>query len=260
MPKFRLVPIPRKMFPPPTTRATWTPSPTTSRISVERPVRIASSIPYARFPIRASPDSFSRIRRYDGFSTQPPQGGGSVRSPLPELLRHLGGQVVRPLLHPLADLEPCEGTHRDRCACGLPRVREKLRDFPVRVLDERLLDETEIAEILLQLPGGDLVQDLVGFPRSPGLLAIDRLLALDDRRRDIVPGDVRRVGGRHLHRQVLGQRCHRGVRSIRARYRHEDADLPPGVDVRDDHAGTPRRRLEALEPAEGDFLADLCNH
>src|SRR5512141_1284066 len=257
MPKSRLVPIPRKMFPPPTTRATWTPSPTTSRISADRPARIASSIPYACFPIRASPDSFSRLRRYDGFATQPPQGGGSDRSPLPELLRHLGGQVVRPLFHPLAYLEPGEGANRDRGARGLPRVREELRDLPVRVLDERLLDEAEIAEILLELPVGDLVQDLVGFPRSLGLLAVDRLLALDHRRGHVGPADVRRVGGRHLHRDILGQSGNRGVRSIRTRYRHEDSDLPPRVDVRNDHAGRPRRRFEAREPAEGDLLADL---
>src|SRR5512141_824851 len=176
MPKSRLAPIPRKMFPPPTTRATWTPRPTTSRISADSPARIASSIPYACFPIRASPDSFSRIRRYDGFSTQPPRCGGSDRSPLSELLRHLGGQVVRPLLHPLADLEPGEGAHRDRRAGGLPRVREELRDLPVGVLDERLLDEAEVAEELLQLPVGDLVQNLVGLPGGLGLLPVDRLL------------------------------------------------------------------------------------
>src|SRR3989304_8619344 len=124
MPMSRLVRIPRKMFPPPTTRATWTPSPTTSRIPADRPARIASSIPSACFPIRASPDSFSRIRRYDGFATQPPQGGGSDRSPLPELLRHLGGQVVRPLLHPLAHLDPGKSAHCDRGARDFPRVRE----------------------------------------------------------------------------------------------------------------------------------------
>src|SRR5512143_3596058 len=218
MPKSRLVPIPRKMFPPPTTRATWTPSPTTSRISVDRPARIAASIPYACFPIRASPDSFSRIRRYDGFATQPPQGGGSDRSPLPELLSYLGGQVVRPLLHSLAHLEPGEGANRDRGAGGLSRIREELRDFPVRVLDVRLLDHL---------------------------------------RGHVGPADVRRVGGRHLHREILGQGGHRGVRSIRTRYRYEDPDLPSRVDVRNDHAGRPRRRFEAREPAEGDFLADL---
>src|SRR5512135_2566837 len=257
MPKPRLVPIPRKMFPPPTTRATWTPSPTTSRISADRPARIASSIPYSCFPIRASPDSFSRIRRYDGFATLPPLGGGSDRSPVPELFRHLGGQVVRPLFHRLADLEAGEGANRDRGAGGLPRVREELRDLPVRVLDECLLDEAEIAEILLQLPFGDLVQDPVGFPRGLGLLAVDRLLMLDHRRGHVGPADVRRIGGRHLHREILRQGGHRGVRSIRTRYRHEDRDLPSRVDVRNDHAGRPRRRFEAREPAEGDFLADL---
>src|SRR3990172_5209691 len=193
MPMSRLVRIPRKMFPPPTTRATWTPSPTTSRISADIPARTSSSIPYSRFPIRASPDSFSRIRRYDGFATEPPRGGGSDRSPLPELLGHLGGQVVRPLLHPLADLEPGEGAHRDLGAGGLPGLREELRDLPVGILDERLLDEAEIAEILLELPLDDPVQDLVGLPRSLGLLAVDRLLALDHLRGHVVPSDVCRV-------------------------------------------------------------------
>src|SRR5512134_648655 len=171
MSKSRLAPIPRKRFPPPTTRATWTPRPTTSRISADSPARIASSIPYACFPIRASPDSFSRIRRYDGFATKPPQGDRSDRSLLPELLRHLGGQIVRPLLHPLAHLEPGEGAHRDRRAGGFAGLREKMCDLPVRVLDERLLDEAEIAEILDELPLGDLVQDLLGFPRRLGLFA-----------------------------------------------------------------------------------------
>src|SRR3990172_5272332 len=238
MPMSRLVRIPRKMFPPPTARATWTPSPPTSRIAAYR-------------------DSFSRIRRYDGFATEPPRGGGSDRSPLPELLGHLGGQVVRPLLHPLADLEPGEGAHRDLGAGGLPGLREELRDLPVGILDERLLDEAEIAEILLELPLGDPVQDLVGLPRSLGLLAVDRLLALDHLRGHVVPSDVCRVGRGHLHREVLRQRGHRGVRRIRARYLDDDPDLPAGVDIGDDHAGRSRRRFEAREPAEGDLLPDL---
>ena len=174
MSKSLLVPIPRKMFPPPTTRATWTPSPTTSRISADSPARIPPSIPYACFPIRASPDSFSRIRRYDGFSTQPPRCGGTDRSPLPELLRHLGGQVVRPLLHPFADLEPGEGAYRDRGAGGLPRVRDELRNLPVGVLDEPGSTMAEIAKLLLRFPS-EILSDLFGFPTLG--LATNRLIA-----------------------------------------------------------------------------------
>src|SRR5512139_1469063 len=206
MPNSLLVCMPRKMFPPPTTRATCTPRAATSRISAERPARTFSSMPYSCRPIRASPDSLSRIRRYDGFATEPPGGAGKSRSPLPELFRHLGCQVVRPLLEPLADLEPDEAPHGDLRARGLPGLREQLPHLPVRVLDERLLHEAEVGEIFLQLPLGDLVQDLVGLPGRPRLVAVDGLLVLHHLRRHVLPADVGRVGRRHLHRQVLCQR------------------------------------------------------
>src|SRR4030067_836620 len=79
MPYSRLVWMPRKIFPPPTTSASWPPRDPTSRTSSERAARIPSSIPYACLPIRASPDSFSRMRRYTGFPTEPPVAGGPSR-------------------------------------------------------------------------------------------------------------------------------------------------------------------------------------
>src|SRR3990170_1720538 len=110
MPYSRLVWMPRKIFPPPTTSAIWTPRDPTSRTSSERAARIPSSIPYACLPIRASPDSFSKMRRYTGFPTEPP-GWGESR--LSELLRDLPRQVVGPLRKTLAHLEPGEPPYAD---------------------------------------------------------------------------------------------------------------------------------------------------
>src|SRR4029079_17634984 len=66
---------PRKMLPPPTTIPTCTPRETTSATWPAIWAQKAGSTPYERSPRSASPDSFSRMRRYFGR--------GSTEVPVP---------------------------------------------------------------------------------------------------------------------------------------------------------------------------------
>src|SRR5688572_23149905 len=77
------------MLPPPTTAATSTPSPCTSWMARASAVTRSGSCPYSRAPMSASPDSFSRTRRYTARSRTAPSGSGAAveltrRSPLPD--------------------------------------------------------------------------------------------------------------------------------------------------------------------------------
>src|SRR5665647_630067 len=60
---------PRKMLPPPITMATCTPIFTTSATSSTILTMVARLMPKASSPIRASPDSFSKIRLWAGWAT-----------------------------------------------------------------------------------------------------------------------------------------------------------------------------------------------
>src|SRR3989442_7373703 len=57
---------PRKMWPPPTTMAISTPSLWTATISSAMLASVSASMPVRRPPIKASPESFSRMRLYFG--------------------------------------------------------------------------------------------------------------------------------------------------------------------------------------------------
>src|SRR6516162_8883050 len=62
---------PRKMFPPPTTTATSTPSRAVSAISPATWVRTSGLIPYPWCPISASPEILRRMRLYAGLTIAP---------------------------------------------------------------------------------------------------------------------------------------------------------------------------------------------
>src|ERR1041384_1408495 len=62
---------PRKMFPPPTTTATSTPSLAVSAISPATWVRTSGLIPYPCCPISASPEILRRMRLYAGLTMAP---------------------------------------------------------------------------------------------------------------------------------------------------------------------------------------------
>src|SRR5438309_7076835 len=93
---------PRKMLPPPTTMAISTPSLWTATISSAMLASVSASMPVRRPPIKASPESFSRMRLYFGRAPSVIE-----RSLLQE--RHdFRGEVVASLLDALAQLEARE--------------------------------------------------------------------------------------------------------------------------------------------------------
>src|SRR5215470_7607813 len=186
------------MFPPPMTTATWTPSFTTSPISAAMRSRVGGWIPYFPSPMRASPESLRRMRRYrrgvfavtfDRF--YPAAGGGSnealptrralVRRSTDDLRRsrgaaraglaarladglgHLGGEVFLLLLDALAHLvpgEPADGDVLPNLGDGLGH---HLVDLLLVVLHEGLVHQADRLVVLLDLPGEDLLDHRLGL-------------------------------------------------------------------------------------------------
>src|SRR6185369_15014288 len=213
---------PRKMFPPPITTATCTPAFTTSPISVAVGTSVGGWMPYFPSPMRASPESLRRMRRYrrggvavtfDRF--YPARGGGSnealptrrarnVRSRtglrlgargtrpatgLPDGLGHLGGQVFLLLLHALAHLVPSEPADGDVLADLGDGLGDHLVDLLLVVLHEGLVHETHRLEVLLDLPGEDLLDHRLGLLLLPELDPLDLLLPLEQLNGDLLAAD-----------------------------------------------------------------------
>src|SRR5512143_2905400 len=123
---------PRMMFPPPMTIATSTPRRATSAISSARRSTTDGSIPKDWLPRRASPESFSRIRRYRGATGSPAHRGDSGRE-LP---------ATRTLLDAFAHLEAHEADHGSVLARALG---DDLGDLLAVVLGERLVEEHDLS-------------------------------------------------------------------------------------------------------------------
>jgi len=165
MPKSRLVPIPRKMF---LRRPRGPPGRRDRRLPGSRSTGRRESRRRSRTP--ASPSGLPPTASAgSGGTTVSPRNlrraGGRIDHPCPSCFATSAARSSDRFSIPSPTWTGRRRSPRSRRG-GLPRVREELRDLPVRVLDERLLDEAEIAEILLELPVGDLVQDLVGFPEA----------------------------------------------------------------------------------------------
>src|ERR1700743_2491070 len=92
---------PRKMLPPPTTMHTSVPAFVASLTSAAMRSTVAVSMPKAWSPIRASPETFSRTRRYFGVEPiAPPE----LVSLLTRHCLHFVGEIGGHLLDALADL------------------------------------------------------------------------------------------------------------------------------------------------------------
>src|ERR1044071_1653832 len=218
---------PRKMLPPPITTPISTPRRETCATS-ETMLRIVCRLmPYGSSPIRASPESLSRIRLYLGVTAR----------------RHDGVFLVnlRRFLDALTNDE--EGVSVD---LALLRREHFLHRLLV-VLDERLAEQRDLAEELVHGSLHHLAGDLfrLALLLCPGEL--DLPLPCNHLSRHLGFGHVLRLGEGDVHRDVL-------------------ADLVGAVIV-DQHAdldavqveGKFALRLQALEAPDRHVLADLLD-
>src|SRR5207245_6361874 len=148
-----------------------------------------SSMPYSRFPPRASPLSLSRIRLYFG-----------VRSPISASAAagYRGGNAlvaIGALAIGLANVEPGEPAHHD----VLLELRDVLRD---QVLDRVLglpkvwlLQQDCLLDEVLDLPVHTLGEGLRRGAVQLGLAQVARALLDKYLVRDIVAGGPTRAGG-----------------------------------------------------------------
>src|SRR5215211_1818165 len=235
------------MLPAPTTRATSTPRSVTSWTWRLIRSTCAGSVPYSSEPIRASPESFRRMRLKAGSGIRPEslflshQEAGEACDP--DVLAGPRGELGAQLLDRLALV--AVGAH---------------------VL---LVEQRDLLPPLVELAGDDLVDDLVGLALLPRLGLEHLALRLAILRRDLLGGHVVRRRGRagdvegHLAREldeVVGARDEVGF----ALHLHEHADLPGGVDVGGDDAlagdtaASLRGRGLALHPQDLDRLVEVA--
>src|SRR5215210_5865844 len=196
------------MFPAPSTTATWTSRSVRPWIWRASWRTTSGSVPYSRSPIRASPESLSRIRLKTGSATGPsgPDGESGEAADddvLPGRARELGPQLL------------------DRLALVLVRV------------DVHLVEEDGLLHPLAQLALGDLAADLLGL--VGGLLLEHAQLGLLGVLGDVLLGDVlRRRRGGDVQRDVAGERREVVVAGDEVRVAvdlDQHADLVVGVDV-----------------------------
>src|SRR5574341_15091 len=165
MPRRWLTSEPRTKLPPPTTMATCTPWAITALTSSATRRRTCASSPQPP-PPSASPLSLSRMRRYFGGSG----AGGSGAILLCEAL--------------LSDAESGEPADLDVLADPCHRLGNHIPHAAVFIFDERLLEEDDLTEPLLQPP-------LDGRRRPAGQLFGDpRSLLLEGAGRDLLPAHV----------------------------------------------------------------------
>src|SRR6185503_1468574 len=202
--------VPRMMLPPPITMPTCVPAAAPATISSATRSSEPGSMPTFAEPARISPLSLSRTRR----------GEGSIRSGVP-------------------DPEPHEAPDDDVLAQLGDRLVEQVLHLPVRVPNRRLLEETDLLVVLLDLPIHDLLENGLRLARRLRLLQEDRPFPLDQRGIDARAIHRLRVRGRDLHRQ----RPHEIPEVVRARdevrlavHLDEHAQHVARVDVRVHHA------------------------
>src|SRR2546426_6000876 len=225
---------PRKMLPPPITRASSQPSAWTSFSSAPNAASTSGSIPYPAGPASASPLILRSTRRYVGAAAVATAGGSGSG------LASSGGLlVVRTPLERFPELEAGEAAHRDVDAEPHDRLFDDLLDGPIALLDERLLEEADVLVEALDLPFDDALDDLLGLAGLPGLREVDLALGLELLRRHVLTAHVARSCSRHLHRQVLHELLELGGLGHEVRLAvdlDQDADFAPRMDVGADRA------------------------
>src|SRR5215216_4944680 len=202
------------MLPAPTTIATSTSCARTSRTWLAIRSIWAGSVPYSRSPIRASPESFSRMRL---------KRAEAKRLLLPHLETGEAGD---------ADvLTGLGGDLRSEVLDRLPLV-----ELLVEVL---LVQERDLRCPLLELAVHDLLDHVLGLAVGSGLFLEDRALAGDVLLGDVLEGDVLGVHRRDVDRDLAGELLEVLVSSNEVGFTKDfdEGALPRiGVDVGGDHA------------------------
>src|SRR3954452_13164314 len=168
------------MLPAPTTMATSTSRARTSRTWCAIRSICSGSVPYSRSPIRASPESFSRMRLK----------AASGKAAL--LLSHLEAREA-------GDPDVLAGLGRDLGAQVLDRLALVL--VLVEVL---LIEQDELGGPLLQLAVDDLLDDVLGLAVGLRLLLEDAPLVGDLVLGDVLERDVLRVHRGDVDRDIAG--------------------------------------------------------
>src|SRR5213083_487585 len=146
-----------------------------------------SEIPEPESEAKASPESFSRTRWYEGRASPASRmllgrPSASVGGQLPRLLRVLAQPVAR------------EPTYRDLLPrLGTDLVEQRLDRLGI-VLDEQLVEEDAVLEEGLELALDDPRDHVVGLAGLPRLRLEDPSLVLEGLRRDFVPVEPARRG------------------------------------------------------------------
>src|SRR5262249_17451163 len=171
-----------------------------------------------------------------------------------------------PLLR-LSELEAREPPDGDVLSQAGDGFLDHFTHRPIALLDEWLLQKTDVLQVALELARDDALDHLRRLAALLGLHAIDRPPAPLLRLGDLLAADVARARGRHLHRQV----AHQLLELVRlgdevglAVDLDQHADLAARVDVGPDRpvggdAGGPFGRLrESLLAQEPERLVEIA--
>src|ERR1700761_2716442 len=200
------------MFPAPTTIATSTPRSRTEAIWVAIRSTSAGSVPYSRRPIRASPESFRRIR--------------------PNCSKRLLAADLE--VGEAGDADVLAGFRRQLLAQLLDRLRAVFLGVDVLLVEQR-----DFRAPFAQLAGDDFLDDVLRFAFLARLLLEDPLFGLARLRVDFVGRDVLRRGRRDVQGDLVGEDLEvlvAGDEVGLALDLDHRADAVVGVDVGGDHA------------------------
>src|SRR5262245_16179977 len=219
------------MFPAPTTTAISTPRERTSTISSAIASTVSRSMPYCFEPIRASPESLSRMRANAGAASGVATAPSAVGS------------------------ESVTGSFCKREALELEhlgtRLGQRLADSLRCVVDPGLVGEHPIGEeALVQHPVDDLLTRLLGLRPHLVRVRVDLALGRDELLGHVLPAHPLRPGGRDLHRDEPAELV------VAAPDLDQRTELVRGrVGVAGDAAAVDR--LEARGSCDHDVLAEL---
>src|SRR6266550_729022 len=208
---------PRKILPPPMTKASSQPSSFTSLISCANAFTVLPSMPKSRGPANTSPVTLRMMRLYLG---------------VPLFMKDLTRVL---LFHScLAEMITSKPSDLDILAKTPDRIIDHISHFFIRIFNKRLLEQTDFGVKAFHFTLDDFVDHLFRLSRFQGLLAVDHLFLFDLRSRYFLAPHVTRIRRCDLHRDILKQRLElrraRNKVSLAIDF-HQHADFTAGMHI-----------------------------